>query len=76
MPRVLRRFAQPRRNTPEEGYCALPLRQFGVIEIDRKAFPTRLEDALKQAGDFSTLPATFPGAQALDVIADGDHPSA
>lgn len=44
------------------------LRQFGVIEIDRKAFHKELEAALKQPGDFLMLARTVPGERALALL--------
>jgi leucyl/phenylalanyl-tRNA---protein transferase len=44
------------------------LRQFGTIEIDRKAFHARLDVALKTPADFLALPKVVSGQAAISVI--------
>jgi leucyl/phenylalanyl-tRNA---protein transferase len=47
------------------------LRQFGAVEVPRRAYHGMLEDALLHRGDFACWPAAqrVSGAMALDVIA-------
>jgi leucyl/phenylalanyl-tRNA--protein transferase len=47
------------------------LRQFGTIEIDRKAFHKRLEAALRAPGDFLALPKVISGREALALALPG-----
>ncbi len=46
------------------------LRQFGTIEVDRKAFHKRLDAALKVSADFLVLPKIVSGRDALAIIED------
>jgi leucyl/phenylalanyl-tRNA---protein transferase len=49
------------------------LRQFGTVEVDRKAFHTLLEAALAKPGDFLALPKTVTGQEAIAML--GQFPS-
>lgn len=54
------------------------LRQFGTVEVDRKAFHKLLEAAMARAGDFLALPKSIGGREAMAAISAGtdtaDHP--
>ncbi len=45
------------------------LRQFGTVEVDRKAFHVRLDQALLVSGDFLALPRQVSGREAMLAIA-------
>jgi leucyl/phenylalanyl-tRNA---protein transferase len=45
------------------------LRQFGTIEIDRREFHRRLDEALPVKADFNRLPADAPAEMVLEVLA-------
>lgn len=51
------------------------LRQFGAVEVDRVAFQTKLEAALKVTGDFYALPPDISSLRALDVLGMGEGAS-
>jgi leucyl/phenylalanyl-tRNA---protein transferase len=44
------------------------LRQFGTVEVDRKAFHKKLERALANPADFLALPKHLSGAEAMAAI--------
>lgn len=45
------------------------LRSLGAIEISRARYLTLLDDAVRESGDFTVLPAEISGGAALDIIA-------
>jgi leucyl/phenylalanyl-tRNA---protein transferase len=52
------------------------LRQFGTVEVDRKAFHKHLEKALASPGDFLALPKQVSGQEAMAAINSRTKPSA
>lgn len=46
------------------------LTQFGAVEISRRQYQLRLEQALTVHADFSALPPTITGAEALAILSE------